>query len=102
MNDPRTKDTQKTPSRPARAHHNKQRSAGRFTINGQDLEKHFAEYVTVCFPDTPRDARERFTKVLMYAAQHNKPIPSPNEMNNLFEDEIVTPSEIPLNPRQNG
>lgn len=102
MNDPRTKDTQAVPSRPARAHHNKQRSAGKFTINGQNIENHFAEYVTITFPDTPRTTRERMVTVLMYCAKHDQPIPTPNEMNDLFDGEIVTPSTIPLNPRQNG
>lgn len=100
--EPRTSPNQKIPTRPARSHHNKQRPIGKFTINGQDLEKHFAEYVTVCFPDTPRETRRDMVNVLLYAAKRDRQIPTPNDLNKMFKDDIVTPSDIPLNPRQNG
>lgn len=101
MPNPRTKDTQPVPSRFARSHHSKQRGA-RFTINGHDHEKVFAEYVTTTFPDTPTAIRKNMVRICLYAIKHDKPVPTPNELNHLFEGDIVTPSEIPLNPRQNG
>jgi hypothetical protein len=101
MVEPRTRDTQAIPSRPARSHHNKQRGT-RFSINGQNLEEHFARYVTNNYPDTPVLTRKNMVSLLMYAAKHDQPIPTPNELNQLFEGEIETPSSTPLNPRQNG
>lgn len=99
----RTKDTQVVPSRQAKAKHSLKSRTVRYAIGGRDPEEQFAGYVTTVFPETDIETRKRFVKVLMYAFQHGKKIPTPNEMYKMFEGEYTEPeTKIPLNPRQNG
>lgn len=95
---PRTKDTQATPTRPARFGHAKQRAV-KFLIRGRD---NFPGYVTALYPNEPLEDRKAMVNVLNTYVMKNGRVPTPNECNQIFEGLYVVPTDVPLNPRQNG